>query len=82
MLLTPCYVPCVPSSEEERKHGSREQGSLTLHTSLVHVEKSGTHQLRWEEGEKDNIYKLATGRGLEQHHVNKYMLVRQQREAK
>ena len=54
-LLTLCYVPCVPSSEEERKHGSHEQGSLTLHTSLAHVEKSGTHLMRWEEGEKGNI---------------------------
>ena len=23
-----------------------------MHTSLAHVEKRGTHQLRWEEGEK------------------------------
>ena len=45
-LLTRCYVPCVPSSEEERKHSS--QGSLTWHTSLGQVEKSGTHHLRWE----------------------------------
>ena len=29
-------------------------GSLTLHTSLTHVEKSGTHRLKWEEGEKGN----------------------------
>ena len=55
VLLTLCYVPCVPSSEEERKYGSHEQGSLTLHTLLAHVEKSGTHKLRWEEGEKGNI---------------------------
>ena len=54
-LLTLCYVPCVPSSEEERKQGSHEQGSLTLHTSLAHVEKSGTHLMKWEEGEKGNI---------------------------
>ena len=51
MLLTSCYVPCVSSSEDERTHGNHEQGSLKLHTSL-HVEKSGTHQLRGEEGEK------------------------------
>ena len=55
MLLTSCYVPCVPSSEEERKQGSHEQELLTLHTSLAHVEKSGTHMLRWEEEEKGNI---------------------------
>ena len=52
-LLTGCYVPCVPSREEEGKHSS--QGSLTQHTSLEHVEKSGTHPLRWEEGENNNI---------------------------
>ena len=26
-----------------------------MHTSLAHVEKSGTHPLRWEEGENGNI---------------------------
>ena len=54
-LLTRCYVPCDPINEEERKHSS--QGSLTQHTSLEHVEKSGTHIciLRWEEGENSNI---------------------------
>ena len=41
------------SSEEERKHSS--QGSLTWHTSLGQVEKSGTHRLRWEEEENSNI---------------------------
>ena len=39
-------------SEEERKHDSHKHRSLTLHTS-VNV-KSGTHRLRWEEGEKGN----------------------------
>ena len=29
--LTPCYVPCIPSSEKS-KHGNQRQGSLTLHT--------------------------------------------------
>ena len=52
-LLTGCYVPCVPSSEEERKHSS--EGSLIWHTSLGLVEKSGTHPLRWKEGENNNI---------------------------
>ena len=33
------YVPYVPSSEEERKQCSQEQGSQTMHTSMVHVEK-------------------------------------------
>ena len=42
-------------SEEERKQGSHERGSLTMHTLLAHVEKSGTHLLTWEEGEKGNI---------------------------
>ena len=45
----------VPNSEEERNQGSREQGSQTMHTSLVYVEKSGTHALKWEEGGKGNI---------------------------
>ena len=40
------YIPYVPSSEEERKHYSHEQGSLKLHTSFRHVERSGTHHLR------------------------------------
>ena len=31
-LLTIFYVPCVPNSDEVRKHSS--QGSLTWHTSL------------------------------------------------
>ena len=53
-LLTSCYVPCVPSSEKERKHSSHEQGSLILHTSLGHVEKE------WDsptvvEGENSNL---------------------------
>ena len=26
-----------------------------MHTLLVHVGKSGTHKLRWETGEKDNM---------------------------
>ena len=38
----------------ERKHGSQYQGSLTLHTPLEHEVKSGTHRLRWEEGENSN----------------------------
>ena len=46
----------IPSSEVERKHSSHEQGSLILHTSLGHVEKSGTHCLRWGKGENRNIY--------------------------
>ena len=52
-LLTRCYVPCVPSSEEERKHSS--QRSLIWHTLLGQVEKSGTHRLSWEERENSNI---------------------------
>ena len=60
MLLTSSYIPCVPSSEEERKQSSHEQRSQTMHTSLVHVEKIGTHQLRWEEGENGNIRKRNT----------------------
>ena len=55
MSLTVCYVPYVPSSEEERKHGNHEQGSLTLYTLLVHVEKSETHLRKWDKGEKGNI---------------------------
>ena len=55
MLLTICYVQCVPSSEEEKKHGSREQGSLTLHTSLVQVEKSGTYSLSVRKEEKGTV---------------------------
>ena len=60
VLLTSCYVPCVPSGEEERIQGSHEQGSLTLHTLLEHVERSGTHQLRWEGGKKNDIFVTAT----------------------
>ena len=44
-LLTRCYVPCVSSSDKERKHSS--QGSLIRHTLLGQVEKSETHRLSW-----------------------------------
>ena len=49
-----CFI--FPESEVERKYGSHEQGSLILHTSLRHVEKTGTHQLRWGKGENRNVY--------------------------
>ncbi len=41
VLLTICYVPCVPRNEKERKHDSHEQGSLTLQTLLEHVKTVG-----------------------------------------
>ena len=56
----------IPSSEVERKHGSHEQGSLTLHTSLGLVEKTGAHRLTWEKEETETCtynYHSQTHRG-------------------
>ena len=54
MLLTDCYVPCIPSIVKRRENMAviSMQGSLVLYTSLGHVENRGTHHLRWKEGEK------------------------------
>ena len=35
MVLTSCYVPCVPSSEEERKHGSQEHVRITVTANII-----------------------------------------------
>ena len=35
VVLTSCYVPCVPSSEEERKHGSQEHTRITDTANII-----------------------------------------------
>ena len=49
-LITCCFDPWIPSSEENKTHQSLAMISDTAH--------SGTHRLRWEEGENFNTLQL------------------------
>ena len=53
-LLTSYNVPCTCS---QLGRGEKTQQSKITDTAHIigHVEKSGTHRLRWEEGKNNNI---------------------------